>query len=99
MKLVINTDFGGFSLSTKAVKWLVKRGMTIEQIESLEEHENRANKLFVECVETLGLEANGICASLKVVSINEQPYYIEVFDGAESLMTSSDFVLPKYEFE
>lgn len=76
MKLVINSDFGGFSLSKEAIEWLINRGMTIEQIRKLEYPENRANKLFVECVEALGISANGFCASLKVVEFEEQPYYI-----------------------
>lgn len=99
MKLVINSDFGGFSLSEEAVKWLLEKGMTMEQIYDLEDHENRANKLFVECVETLGSSANGFCATLKVVEIEEQPYYIQEYDGAESVVLSSDFVIPKYKFD
>lgn len=99
MKLVINSDYGGFSLSGAAVKWLMSKGMTNEQTWELEEHENRANKLLVECVETLGKSANGSCASLRVVEIEEQPYYIREYDGAESVVIGSDFVIPKYNFE
>lgn len=98
MKLVINSDFGGFSISQKAMEWLLDKGMTIEQIRELEEHENRANKLFVECVETLEEIANGFCASLKVVEYDEHPYYIEEYDGSEAVVLSSNFVMPKYEF-
>lgn len=99
MKLVINSDFGGFSISHEAEHWLLEKGMTIEQICELEEHNNRANKLFVECVEELGKRAGGFCASLKVVEYEEQPYYIEEYDGAESVVLSSDFVMPKYKFD
>lgn len=99
MKLVINSYFGGFSLSKEAIEWLINGGMTIEQIRKLEYPENRANKLFVECVEALGISANGFCASLKVVELNEQPYYINEYDGAEEVILSSDFVIPKYKFD
>lgn len=99
MKLVINSDFGGFSISQEAKEWLLKKGMTIEQIYELEEHENRANKLFVQCVEELEERANGFCASLKVVEYDKQPYYIEEYDGAEAVVLSSDFVMPKYKFD
>ena len=99
MKLVINSDFGGFSLSREAIKWLVNKGMTIEQIDCLERPENRANKLLVECVEELGYTADGCCASLKVVEFEEQPYYIQEYDGAEKVVISGDFVIPKYKFD
>lgn len=99
MKLVINSDFGGFSISREAEHWLLERGMTIEQISELEEHRNRANELFVQCVEELEERANGFCASLKVVEYDEQPYYIEEYDGAEAVVLSSDFVMPKYKFD
>lgn len=97
MKLVINSDFGGFGLSKEAVEWLNERGLSIKQIGSLEEEQNRANKLLVECVEKLGVRANGICSSLKVVEYEEQPYYIENYDGAEKVIVSGDLILPKYE--
>lgn len=99
MKLVINSDFGGLSLSKEAIEWLINRDMTIEQIRKLEYPENRANKLFVECVEALGISANGSCASLKVVEFEEQPYYIQEYDGSEKVVISSDFVIPKYKID
>lgn len=99
MKLVINSDFGGFGISEEARHWLLKNGMTIQQINELEEHENRANELFVRCVEELEERANGFCASLEVVEYDEQPYYIKEYDGAESVVLSNDFVVPKYNFD
>lgn len=99
MKIVINPHFGAFSLSDLAIKWLTERGLTKEQICNLEYPENRANKLLVECVETLKDMANGACASLKVVEYEEQPYYIEVYDGSENVVLSSNFIIPKYKFD
>lgn len=32
MKLVINSNFGGFSLSQEAKEWLLRKGMSIDQI-------------------------------------------------------------------
>lgn len=99
MKLVINSDLGEFNLSHPAEEWLSERGLSLGQIEKLRNHENRANKLLVECVEKLGRRANGSCASLEVVEYDEQPYYIKEYDGAESVVLSSDFIMPKYKFD
>lgn len=99
MKLVINPCFGGFGLSEKAFEWLNDRSLSIRQIKSLEEPRNRANNLLVECVETLGIESNGLCSNLKVIECEEQPYYISEHDGCEELVLSSSFVIPKYKFD
>lgn len=53
---------------------------------SFDSCENRANSLLVECVETLGKEANGIFADLVVVDIPDNiEWSISDYDGIESV--------------
>lgn len=85
MKLVINTDFGGFGLSEKAKELYEElsgekyNGWTI----------SRTNSALVKVVEELGEAANGDYANLKVVKIPDGAfYYINEFDGAEEVFYS-----------
>lgn len=82
-KVVINTCFGGFSLSDKAEKWLSEKGLKFDWSRGIERH----NPLLVECVETLGKEANGSCARLAVEIIDSNMYRIDEYDGQESVIT------------
>lgn len=46
----------------------------------------RTNPLLVECVETLGIQANGSCAKLRVVDIPDgTDYTIDDYDGQETV--------------
>uniref|UniRef100_A0A6M3LT25 Uncharacterized protein n=1 Tax=viral metagenome TaxID=1070528 RepID=A0A6M3LT25_9ZZZZ len=82
MKIVINTCFGGFSLSPEAYKELeidwdgfgfAYRG-------------DRDNPKLVAAVEKLGNKANGSCAKLKVIEIpDDVKYIIEEHDGSEHI--------------
>lgn len=75
MKIVINNCYGGFGLSPKALSIL-----EVESEYSLE----RTNPALIECVETLGVEANGSYADLKIVEIPDDiDYIIEEYDGIE----------------
>ena len=47
---------------------------------------------LIEIVETLGPDADGKCADLKVIDIGEKLYRIEEYDGYESLITPGDDV-------
>ena len=77
-KVVINSDFGGFGLSEQAEEWLKERG--VEDPDDLE----RDDPLLVECVGTLGEEANGRFSELKIVEIpDDVDYLIEDYDGRE----------------
>lgn len=97
-KLVINTEFGGFGLSREAETWLAKRGIwqkypDLESLYYLPRHE----PLLVACVEALGRKANGHCADLSVVTIKHNRYYIEKYDGNESVITEDDFItIPEF---
>lgn len=81
MKIVISKSYGGFYLSKKALEFLGNNWYKGNFLESLEW---RANPKLVECVETLGKEANGYLADLKVVEIpDDVDWQIEEYDGVE----------------
>jgi len=80
MKVVINTCYGGYSLSKAAydklnLKW-DKFGYEYE--------EDRANPKLVKVVEELGDKADGSCAELKIVNIPDNiEWTIKEYDGVE----------------
>lgn len=92
MKIVLNRCFGGFGLSLTAVQWMAERGSEIAKKEleyprfyghmsGIERHD----PLLVECVESLGEEANGHYAALRVVDIDDDvSYHIDDYDGQET---------------
>lgn len=53
-------------------------------------HTPRHDPLLVKCVETLGKKASGNCADLKVKQISSNRYYIENYDGMETLHTEDN---------
>lgn len=69
MKIVINTSFGGFSLSDKAENYLTCMGLTKQKICSIGNYVNRNSPELIKCVEDLGELANGVFSRLKVVEI------------------------------
>lgn len=79
MKLVINSCYGGFGLSDKALQML-----GIEDEYDLERNDPK----LVEVVETLGEEANSEFAELEVVELPEDTtdYSIEEYDGSETVI-------------
>lgn len=80
MKVVINDCYGGFDLSETALKMLgVKYAFKFNL--------DRANPKLVEVVEKLGEEANGPCASLRVIEIPDdvKEWYIDEYDGVETI--------------
>ena len=80
MKVVINDCYGGFGLSEKALKML-----GVEDDYDFEF--DRTNPELVEVVEKLGKEANGFCASLRVIEIPDdvKEWYIDEYDGIETI--------------
>lgn len=52
----------------------------------------RHHPLLVQVVEELGEEANGGAADLRIEEIEGFPYYIEDYDGMESVLTPEDWV-------
>lgn len=83
MKIVINTDYGGFGLSKEAYKYL---GLVWDGY-GYEFREDRANPKLIECVEKLGREkASGEYACLKVVKIPDGvDWEIDDYDGIETI--------------
>lgn len=84
MKVVINRCFGGFSLSKKAYEFLGLEwdgyGYAYNSIDL------RTDRELVECVETLGKEASGTFAQLKVIDIPDGVnYQIKENDGRERI--------------
>lgn len=83
-KLVINREFGGFSLSEEAYKEL---GLPWDGYGyDYNDDEKRADPKLVEVVERLGEKANGDCARLKVISIPDDiQWEIHSYDGKETV--------------
>jgi len=104
-KIVINDDFGGFSLSRKAFHrlrelgqkdallepdfgecWLDGSGPRNDGIDSFLRDIPRDDSLLIQVVEELGVDANGGCASLKIVEIPDDiDWEIDEYDGNESI--------------
>ncbi len=87
MKLVINTEYGGFDLSDQAIEAYEKRtgqtGICSWQID-------RHDADLVAVVEQLGKAADGDNSKLSVETITEDRYFIREYDGAETLYTPSN---------
>ena len=88
MKFVVNKCFGGFGLSEKAVKFIKdEMGLDVDAYD-YEDEEKRTAPELIKAVETLGEEANGRFANLKVVNIKDDftDLYLDEYDGNESLL-------------
>jgi hypothetical protein len=80
MKIVINSCYGGFSLSKKAIDRLRELKLEFDYDWQIE----RNNPKLVQVVEELGALANGSCAKLKIVEIpDDVEWEIEEYDGSE----------------
>ena len=79
MKLIINTCYGGFSVSKE---WAERLGIHNHDEENL-----RYNAELISAIEA-GEDVNGACANLEVVELpdNCTDYYIEEYDGSESVI-------------
>ena len=93
MKVVINTCYGGFSISEEAfkllnLKWLGYGFINNEtfNIKSNNPYEYRTYPPLVKIVEELGERANGKVAELKIVEIPDNvDWYIDDDYGVESI--------------
>ena len=83
MKVVINTDFGGFGLSQKAFdRYNELTGKNVEYTFDI----TRDDPVLVQVVEELGQEANTRYSELRVVEIpNGISWYIHEYDGKEEI--------------
>ena len=85
-KVAFNSCFGGFSLSKRAMEWLEERGA-----EDMGERPScRHHPLLIECIEALGDDADGNCASLSIREIPGTQYKIDEYDGSESVVCPED---------
>lgn len=85
-KVVINTCYGGFSLSPQAVEAYLKR-TSLSEDEGTHFHCGgipRDDPDLVAVVEDLGVEASGTFARLKVVDVpDDVAWFIMDYDGVE----------------
>jgi len=84
MKVVINTCFGGFGLSEKALdRYNELAGTDLsEDIYGIK----RNDPLLVQVVEELDEYANGFAAELKIVDVpDDVKWYIHEYDGLEAV--------------
>jgi hypothetical protein len=92
-KIVYNQDYGGFGLSFEARRMLAGLlNITVEQVTRRYSYatNHRHCPMLVHVVEALGDKANGGCADLAVIEINDTRYYIDEYDGAEAVRTPSN---------
>ena len=84
-KVVYNACFGGFGLSEDAQNWMREHGHPeyAERYPKIERH----NPLLVQCVEELGDDVNTECSMLRVEAIEGNKYWIEYYDGLETVHT------------
>jgi hypothetical protein len=84
MKIVINSCYGGFSLSKKA-----EHALALENVDLYDP--DRADPRLVEIVEFLGKEANGTFAELTIVDIPAgTKYRITEYDGYEGIQYADE---------
>jgi len=84
-KVVINTCYGGFGLSDKAIDWMNEHGANVGQYSDYDIE--RHNPILVACVEALGKEAGDTFSDLSVVEIEGSRYRVDEYDGKEWVVT------------
>jgi hypothetical protein len=83
MKIIINTCYGGFGLSKKALALFNERAGAVVTYAG---HIERNNHILVEIVEQLGEAASDGCSKLKVVEIPDDiQWHIHEYDGWETI--------------
>lgn len=85
-KIVINCEYGGFSLSKKAID--LYKILTCAPEDKIFYYEgadiNRSDETLVRVVQDLGAEASGSYAALKVIEVpDDVEWHIEEYDGLE----------------
>lgn len=81
VRVVYNSDWGGFGLSDEAIKWLKEHGLEFEDEDDIPRH----NKLLVQCVHELGRKANDEYSDLRIRVLSGNQYRIEEYEGKESV--------------
>lgn len=89
-KVVFNTCYGGFSLSTAATKRFAE--LTGRSLQWLGDDLRRDDPALVQVVEELGAAADGRYARLQIKEVpTGTRYRIDEYDGLESVMTVDDY--------
>lgn len=95
-KVVYNACFGGFGLSEVAQNWMREHGHPeyAERYPKIERH----NPLLVQCVEELGALVNTEYSDLCVEDIEGNKYWIENYDGLETVYTpeNTEWIVIEY---
>jgi hypothetical protein len=88
--VVYNATYGGFGLSEKAMTWLEERAVSREEMGYQGCDLWRHDQLLALCVMTLGSkEASGAHAELALHRLTDTKYYIDEYDGSESVIEPS----------
>lgn len=98
MKIIANGCYGGFGISEKALVWFrEKMGQEAVGVSNLslsmaiEYSISRNHPLLVECFEEMGSEEmSGRSAKLYMHEGPDEAYWIQEYDGSESVRTMSD---------
>lgn len=87
LKIVLNTKYGGFSLSKQAVDLYNEyKGTQLSEEDAC--YLSRDDEVLVRVVEELDNFANGPCARLKVVTVDIS-FRIEDYDGIEAVVINT----------
>jgi len=99
-KIVINTSYGGFGISFDGAERMAELGCSVAERKLKEYDEqdgddwtwhgteiHRHDPILVAVVEDIEEEASDYLADLKVVEIDSDRYYVENYDGLESVVT------------
>lgn len=90
-KIAYNKSDCYFSLSEEAINWLVERGKTREWcLEAEVVNKHRSDPLLIECIETLGPNAEGKWSVLAIAKIEGNIFTIIEQGGMESVITPND---------
>lgn len=90
-EIVINICWGGFGISQQAVEWLRSENVSEEELEEINRGwptaKARMHPKLIECVRTLGKEADGMNSKLHIVTFEGNKIRIEDYDGMEAIRT------------
>ncbi len=90
-KVVYNACYGGFGLSTEAVKRYKELKGLEDSLEYFDMYEiPRHDKNLIKIVEEMGDLANGDYSDLVIEVIEGDHYFIDNYDGSEEVKTPSN---------
>lgn len=91
MNKVVYSDSYIFELSDKAIEWLVAHGKTEEWCREVEQnYAFRKDPILIECVETLGADADTRSSDLRIAKIDGDTYAIFDNGKSEYVLTPND---------